>query len=45
MRPDAPEPHICRGKALQAIEEYINAEAAFYAALSCDPSNTEAQVQ
>lgn len=45
MRPDAPEPHICKGNALQAIEEYIDAEAAFFAAMSRDPSNEDAQVQ
>eukprot|EP00892_Ulva_mutabilis_P010160 jgi/Ulvmu1/7516/UM037_0060.1 len=43
MRPDAAEPHICKGYALQAIEEYIDAEAAYFAALSRDPSNIEAQ--
>lgn len=45
MRPDAAAPHICKGNALQAIEEYIDAEAAFFAALSRDPSNKDAQVQ
>lgn len=45
MRPDAAQPHICKGNALQAVEEYIDAEAAYFAALSRDPSNTEAQVQ
>lgn len=44
MQPDAAAPHICKGNALQAIEEYIDAEASYFAALSRDPSNVEAQV-
>jgi hypothetical protein len=37
--------HVARGRALEMLEEYAAAEAAYYAALSRDPDNDEAQVR
>lgn len=36
--------HVTRGRALEVLEEYTDAESAFFAALSRQPGHAAAQV-
>lgn len=37
--------HVARGRALEVLEDYVEAEAAFLAALSRNPDDAAAQVR
>lgn len=45
LAPGAPEPFVCHGAALSAIEDFAGAQRMFAHALSLDPSNEAAQAR
>lgn len=44
LQPEDAGMHVARGRALEVLEEYAAAEAAFFSALSRDPDHAAAQV-
>lgn len=45
LQPDNADAHVSRGRALEVLEDYVTAEAAFYAALSRRPDHARALVR